>query len=303
MRNNNLKYVNAVLALRPSVWTNMQEKEKLDTLQTIVDFYLGDIYPNGECRVELSPFNNHTTMARYQPDVNIIQMREEMILRGEVNTKNGKARAMIDPTSQIFFYLVHEIAHARQQHKLNNPHLYPDDAKIELYRCNQSCTGELNSYFKSESIADGPLADFAEYLYMLQPVECEAFQFAHEEVAAFTKAMHEFFPNECNVYPSIVYSNFEEIKNTARTALLSLDPEHDINNVLRTMNGLYVKEPLVEHICTIIKETQPAAMYKRIKEQESMNIVRVELEFKNNDHHVDVSDLFDDPQQDISDRR
>jgi hypothetical protein len=271
----------------------MDIQNRLSSLQAIVNFYLKDVYSANTCKVKLHKFDNLTTMAQYRPDTNEILVREEMILRGEINVSADKSIQMFDPASQIFFYVTHEIKHAAQEHMLNNRHLHQGHRMLNLYICNQRCIGELNSYFQNNPMRNLHFADLSHMIYMLQPRERNAFEFAHQELDSLLKELHLRFPEECKIYSHDLYSDFNEIKNTAHELLQSTDPMQDIDDILLAINGYDVSRQLNKQICQVINETQDLSICKRLKEYQDSLKARTD---KDNVHFneigTDVSDCF-----------
>jgi hypothetical protein len=160
----------------------------------------------------------------------------------------------------------------------DNPHLCDKKDWLLLIQCNQKCTGLANSYFSQEN--DNPLcAQIARYLYMLQPCEKDAWEFAHAVIVEFEEMMRSAFPEDRAFAGNINYSDFNKICAFAPGVLNSIDFEHaiqDINNILLTFNGHFVKEGLNSQICEFIKQTQGIYMYNQIKEQENANKNKVD---------------------------
>ena len=76
------------------------------------------------------------------------------------------------------------------------------------------------------------------------------------------------------------------------------DPIHDLDNILLTINGYFVDEPLNEIMCDVIRNTQSIDMVKRLDANQAKNLQHAEeIHGKQSEATLsdeEIEDLFHD---------
>jgi hypothetical protein len=295
------KYIKAFMALKHETWYSLDMDDQEKTLQTIVEYYSRLLGTEQLAQVKIRDFYTDV-MAQYNPKTNEISIRKDLVTRGVIEMVDGCVAHYEHPTNRIFFYLAHEIKHAMQHYYLMHPEACKDNDELELIKINQKHIGDKNnSYFvRDMNRADG-LSIYTHYLYMLQPVERYAWEFAYKQIEDFKNMMHEIYPDDRAFTDVIVYSDFLEVCKYANAMFNSKDALLDIDTLLRVINGDVVERKLNDVMCAAIKLTQESHMYNNIKWQlareiketiEPIEELQIGLEADISD--ADVAEMFED---------
>ena len=193
--------------------------------------------------------------------------------------------------AKAVFYVCHEGCHVKQYNDLEEGAF---ESKDIIFHNNVGIKDCNNNYIVGpKTEADIKLS----LLYQLQPIEREAWDFANKRVAEFISTMNELFPEQFQV-KGFSYFDFDETMEMARMVFISDDPIHDIDNILLTMSGLFVDEPLNEIMCDVIRNTQSIDMVKRLDANQAKNLQHAkEIHCKQSESTLsdeEIEDLFHD---------
>jgi hypothetical protein len=295
---NSQLYIDNIMMLQENVWKKLSDQEKENVLQSIIDGVSNELGLSRLCTVATADLSLKKKWAQYDPKENQITINRELLSQSMNSPQNFK-QIMRYPTKSLYFFLMHEVEHAIQAYYLGYPALCQNKNDLKLWRCNRHTDGPDNSYFKINYNVNNVLAIASEYLYKLQPIERDANSFAFQMSKRFVEKMHELFPDDPAFESAIDYSSSDQVVVDACIILRSKNPLQDVDNILFTMNGYFVAQPLNAYMCNIIKETQDPNLIEKIVENERENRkhleeqIRKEME-KEQNLRVDDS-LFEDP--------
>ena len=297
------EFVKVFEALSTNGWLAAKEiEDKEKALQKIVDFYSQRFFGIERlCSVAIIPFGDASN-ARYEPSLNTIFLREDMVQYGRVKMENGLEKTYTYPAKYAFFYLMHELRHAMQEYCITNPEKCPSDMRIDLIKLNQSNKDpELNLYLKSESTRLGPQKTVCHerlfVMHLLQPAEKDAWEFAHKEVQDFEDIMREMFPNDVAFRTKETYSSFSRHAKRANTLFNTQSPIKEINDIFLAMSHHNVDAELNSQMCSTLLNSQCDEMCQKVKA--AVDLAKTCVEQQRIDaekEYESVSNLFEDRQ-------
>ena len=269
---------NILQSFLPNKWESLSVDAKAAICQAILN------YTSGTDKFTICFTNlGGQIKGRCFPFFHEVEMDEGLISNTDSVSASQVAKAV--------FYVCHEGCHVKQYNDLEEGAL---ESKDIIFHNNVGIKDCNNNYIVGpKTEADIKLS----LLYQLQPIEREAWDFANKRVSEFISTMNELFPEQFQV-KGFSYFDFDETIEMARMVFISDDPIHDIDNILLTMSGLFVDEPLNEIMCDVIRNTQSIDMVKRLDANQTKNLQHAEeIHCKQSEATLsdeEIEDLFHD---------
>jgi hypothetical protein len=205
-----------------------------------------------------------------------VNVRKDVAEHGMKIAPNGERFICERPVLELAHSASHEAEHAGQHYYLDHPEIEIDEQERLLWKCNNTVfQNEGRVYFRINE-EDKRITALSSCLYVLQPIERDAFEYAQKSINAIIKHMHELFPDD----PDFEYPYHDEFvercKNDSYILFDTDTPYRDIDNIMLTICGYFVEEPLNEIMCEVIKETQQPFLYDRLRKNQERNLKIIE---------------------------
>ena len=274
------------------IWTSLDVEKRIKALQDVVDIYSKQFGVDRLCEVFASKLDNGVNGAYYAATKEIaIQL--DIIANGEKRNVHGKCTKLGEPAIYALYYLMHELKHAIQYHYMANPHLCEDKRELLLIQNNRWHKDGDSTYIKNCE-HKGTIGMYLSYMYVLQPLENYAWNFANEEVDKLIAEMQKYFANE--IGKNFTKFDVSESIEFAKSLFSIEDPAYELNKILLVLNGYDVGEELNETMCEVIRETQEPQMNHKIEDYlTNREMIAAQPIVSGCDmDDIDLDDLFDD---------
>lgn len=230
--------------------------------------------------------DNNRTYGRCFPFLHTIEFQDNVC-----NCQNEKYGSIGEACVYLFYYIAHESFHIKQYNALETEDLNADKNYTML-----SCNNVYNNSYIHPSSEHGHL--LLDYLYVLQPIERYAWNFANEQINELNEFIKENFPEDGLNEVSFVGISIDDYILSSQIMFRTTDPIRDLDNILLTINGYFVDEPLNEIMCDVIRNTQSIDMVKRLDANQAKNLQHAEeIHCKPSESTLsdeEIEDLFHD---------
>lgn len=288
-----MTYLEAICNLRDCVWRSLDYAQQDESLQAIFE-HLAE--SDLKYKVAVVTFGHDKSMGHCFPFLHQVELREDLVRRGVIDVEGDPPMQREHPLLLTYFYLAHESKHVTQYSQLECGVSTGDAYRDMMIACNNlGMNTSINSYINGKCDPNNQNAVLLPYLYCLQPLEREAWEFANSATSEFIAIMQEKYPNDIEFFERFNYFPLSENIEMAKMFFLTDDPLRDIDNILLTINGYFVEYPLNDIMCDVIRTTQSKEMYQLLLKNQTMNMDRINGEY--DQQHIsehDVDELFQD---------
>ena len=253
-------YKKQLAKFRMNDWRHMPLNKKEKLLQWIVDYKASEFGLPPLCHVEITELSGGGNGGLYNHSTGILSIEKELAEDCLTPPYHDRSEQRYAPlaSKEVFEILMHEFRHAYQHYIIDHPEIYENTEYYKVIYLNENpkCNSVLRTYFQTKDTRDKDKGEISSLLYMLQPVERDAFLFAEKESFKFNEEMANMFPNDLEFsmhYPSV---SIDTQIQRACLIFRTKTPKEDIDNILRYIHGFPVEKPLNKNMYQAIKSTQ-----------------------------------------------
>lgn len=236
-----------ILAAHPEVfdvfqkdlWDKKRSVSELEaSLQSVVNVLSeGFGIPSNICTIKIASLNNPRKKGEFNYDTKELLLEKSLVV-DKLKPPYYKDNITIEnvvSNRETMEILVHEFRHAMQEFYRNNPEMVPDKDWLTLMNLNmeQGQSEKFMAYFYGND-------EISSWLYTIQPIERDAFQFADCFCKEWANVMHQRFPDDLSFYVNSGFSNFNQVAQKAARFFGSetiAQVFQDVDNVLKKING------------------------------------------------------------------
>ena len=231
-------------------FTNVDDIEK--TLQSIINKIAESFnFPDVSCQIKIKSFKDPKTKGLFDSKTKTLFLEHDLFVKKLKSPYYYNDRPIINTLAnkECFEVLMHEFCHALQDY-YTEQQLF-DKQNILILNKERSQNKEYYAYFNIN--VKNPKSAL---LYILQPLERDAFLFADDLSNKFNNVMRVLFPHDLSFSQHDRFSDFWFNTKLAEKVFNTQTPFDDIDDIIRHINGIEPLKPLNEEMWKAVQDSQ-----------------------------------------------